>query len=105
MLTREEILIAALAAWRFRATGRLPSVVVCEFRGQAPLTASGAESREALQAWEEIAALLEVSPTTYMGLLLGNPEAVAQALLRTLSHTPETVGWVNDLDSARPSKA
>ena len=94
MLSREETLVAAQAAWRFRETGRFPSELVCDYRGHAARTAAGAETREALHAWGDIAARLGVSPTAYMGLLLANPEQVAHALLHTLSQSPASLGWI-----------
>jgi hypothetical protein len=95
MLSREETFVAAQAAWRFRETGRFPSELVCDYRGHEARTPAGAETREALQAWGDIAGRLGISPTAYMGLLLANPEQVAHALLHTLSQSPASLGWIS----------
>lgn len=88
-LNRQELLLAAEAAWEFRETGRFPSEVICEHRGFSARTAAGAETPQSVESWHAIAASLKMTPTAYLRLLMSAPEKVARALLRARSELQE----------------
>lgn len=88
-LSRQELLIAAQAAWLFRETGNFPSELVCEHRGFAARTSHGTETQESVDAWHDVATVLGVTPTAYLGLLMSDPEKVARTLLRVRTELRE----------------
>lgn len=90
-LSRQELLIAAQAAWLFRESGSFPSELVCEHRGFSARTPQGTETQESVEAWHDVATALGVTPTAYLGLLMSNPDKVARTLLRVRSG--QRVNW------------
>jgi len=96
MLSDEECRVAARAAWDYHEAGRLPSEVLCERRGHVARNADGGETEACTAARLEVAAVLGITPTRHLNLLLTEPRTLARRLLSTLGETPEHLGWGDD---------